>query len=50
MNIEAKAKEIWNSPSVDAQVNESNAEKWKAAVGYLGDKWLLKVPVQRKDK
>lgn len=49
-NLEQRSKQLFSSASVDPILNEINAANWLKAVAFLGDKWILAQPVQRKEK
>jgi len=40
---------LFNTEGVDRRINRHNQRQWVRSVRYLGDKWLLAIPVKRKD-
>lgn len=46
--LEQRSKELFNN-SFDPELGEKNAQKWVDAVNTLGDKWVLRTFVQKKE-
>ena len=44
-----RARAHFSSPWVPAHVNRANQLKWIRSVRFLGDRWLLAQPVQRRE-
>ena len=40
---------LYNTEGVDKRINRHNQRQWVRSIRFLGDKWLLATPVQRKD-
>ena len=40
---------LYNTKDVDKRINRHNQRQWVRSIRYLGDKWLLATPVQRKE-
>jgi hypothetical protein len=43
-----QARSLFNVPDVPAHVRRHNVRAWARSVAFLGDKWLLAAPMQRK--
>ncbi len=50
MSTKQRAEQLFNNPMAEASTNEHNQNAWLKAVEYLGTKWLLATPIQRKVK
>ena len=48
-NVLKHVRQLFNTQGVDVRINRHNQRQWVRSVRYLGDKWLLAKPVQRKD-
>ena len=50
MNVTAlrRVRKLFNSPDAPARVNRHNQRQWVRSIRYLGDKWLLAKPVERR--
>jgi hypothetical protein len=48
-NVLTHVRKLYNTEGVDKRINRHNQRQWVKSIRYLGDKWLLAVPVQRKD-
>jgi hypothetical protein len=44
-----RARRLFCAPGVPAHVQRHNVRSWARSVAYLGDKWLLARPVNRKE-
>lgn len=42
-------RQLFNTEGVDVRINRHNQRQWVRSIRFLGDKWLLATPVQRKD-
>jgi hypothetical protein len=40
---------LYNTEGVDKRINRHNQRQWVRSIRFLGDKWLLATPVQRKE-
>lgn len=40
---------LYNTKDVDIRINRHNQRQWVRSIRFLGDKWLLATPVQRKE-
>jgi hypothetical protein len=40
---------LFNTEGVERRINRHNQRQWVRSIRYLGDKWLLATPVQRKE-
>ena len=40
---------LFNTEGVDNRINRHNQRQWVRSIRFLGDKWLLATPVQRKE-
>ena len=40
---------LFNTEGVERRINRHNQRQWVRSIRFLGDKWLLATPVQRKD-
>ena len=40
---------LFNTDGVERRINRHNQRQWVRSIRYLGDKWLLATPVQRKE-
>ena len=40
---------LFNTDGVERRINRHNQRQWVRSIRFLGDKWLLATPVQRKD-
>lgn len=40
---------LFNTEGVDKRINRHNQRQWVRSIRFLGDKWLLATPVQRKE-
>ncbi len=43
-----RVRNLFNNPLVEDRINRHNRRQWVKSVRYLGDKWLLKIKVERK--
>ena len=39
---------LFNTDGVERRINRHNQLQWVRSIRFLGDKWLLATPVQRK--
>lgn len=39
---------LFNTEGVEKRINRHNQRQWVRSIRFLGDKWLLATPVQRK--
>ena len=39
---------LFNTDGVEKRINRHNQRQWVRSIRFLGDKWLLATPVQRK--
>ena len=42
-------RQLFNTEGVDVRINRHNQRQWVRSIRFLGDKWLLATPVQRKE-
>lgn len=47
-NLLKRARSLFRHPDVPLHVQRHNVRAWAKSVAFLGDKWLLAKPVQRK--
>jgi hypothetical protein len=40
---------LFNTEGVEKRINRHNQRQWVRSIRFLGDKWLLATPVQRKE-
>lgn len=40
---------LFNTEGVERRINRHNQRQWVRSIRFLGDKWLLATPVQRKE-
>jgi len=40
---------LFNTDGVERRINRHNQRQWVRSIRFLGDKWLLATPVQRKE-
>ncbi len=45
-----RVRRLFNNPDVAVSTNRHNQAAWVRSVRFLGDKWLLAVPVQKVQK
>jgi hypothetical protein len=45
-----RVRRLFNNPDVAVSTNRHNQAAWTRSVRFLGDKWLLAVPVQKVQK
>lgn len=50
MNVQAlvKVRKLFCVDGVPVNVQRHNCQQWVRSIRYLGDKWLLATPVQKK--
>jgi hypothetical protein len=50
MNVTAlrHVRQLFNVEHVPARINRHNQRQWVRSIRYLGDKWLLAKPVERR--
>ena len=44
-----RVRSLFNAEGVPAHTNRHNQRQWVRSIRFLGDKWLLATPVQRKE-
>ena len=42
-------RQLFNTQGIDQRINRHNQRQWVRSVRHLGDKWLLAIPVKRKE-
>jgi hypothetical protein len=47
--LRRKARVMYNNDMVPDYINRHNQRQWVRSIRFLGDKWLLATPVQRKE-
>ncbi len=40
---------LFNTEGVERRISRHNQRQWVRSIRFLGDKWLLATPVQRKE-
>ena len=47
MQIKRRAVRLYSTPWVPLHTNKYNRRAWLRSVNFLGDRWLLAVPIKR---
>lgn len=47
-NVLTHVRRAYNNPDVPRQTNRHNQRAWVRSVRFLGDRWLLAKPIERK--
>lgn len=42
-----RARRLFSHPGADQKTIRHNVRQWARSVAYLGDKWLIKNPIQK---
>ena len=48
-NVLTKLRRTYNNPDVPRHINRHNQRAWVRSVRFLGAKWLLAQPIERKE-
>lgn len=47
--LRQRARTLYNNPEVPEHINQHNQRQWVRSVMRLGDKWLVRKQIERRD-